>query len=247
MSREKDDSEYDSDDEELKKIQMKRFPKSIGSSSSSAIQPLSSPVATGNINPKQLGIIPPDDLKNMTQMFMKTKNGNCIAEIDVINYLYSGYNINDELRKPYNERSNMYKKNIECLDKLAVPLKDLLPNTYKSKYVILYRYSTKKFEEGKSQGFMSTSNKPITWFGSHGMKIYVPITTKVLLLDISSHMRIGSKDSEIKDYYEIILPRGTILTLLDDDDNPLDKNYSSYVVYGTSENVMNEIMDDINK
>ena len=93
---------------------------------------------------------------------------------------------------------------------------------------------------------MSTSNKPITWFGSHGMKIYVPITTKVLLLDISSYMRIGSKDSEIKDYYEIILPRGTILSLLDDDDNPLDKNYSSYVVYGTSENVMNDIRLSIN-
>lgn len=179
-------------------------------------------------------VIPSNIWNKISQEFIKRKEGICTADI-IEKYINRGSEINAELRKPENERI-IDKKIIECLNKLAQPLKNLLKEydkEYKDNYIILYRNMSKEYTEKDSQGFISTSNIPLRGFGQYGMKIFVPIDTKVLVANIS-------KQTNIENSFEIILPKGTQLSLITE-----DNEYTYYVVLPVSDKVLEQIMNEI--
>lgn len=182
---------------------------------------------SSNIDPNK-GIIPVDIWNTMTQSFLRTEKGNCKASYAVSEYVARGTDINRDLR----DHGHEYDKLTKCLDKLAIPLYKLLRDhsRYSEPYIILYRYTHRKFSPLLNQGYMSTSNMQLAGFGGHAMKIYVPLTTKVLLANIS-------KQTKLANSYEIILPKGTNLVFMGTD----KEDYNYYMVPSES-NKDNDIM-----
>lgn len=188
------------------------------------------PAAQGSLSsqPKK-GIIPDNLFKTITQRFRSTVDGKCRADIVVDNYVQRGSEINESLRK--GERR--YTEDIYCLDKVATPLRNLLPVDFKESFVTVYRQTYRPYEEERSKGYTSTSNKFLPGFGSMKMKIYIPLTTKVLLADIS-------RQTIVENTYEIILPRDTILL-------PVGKDPKTGIVYFILKDTPSYLLNDILK
>jgi hypothetical protein len=159
-------------------------------------------------NNRVRGVIPSYIYKRMTQTFNQKKNGNCQADIAAKNYVARGSEINAALRSPDRTLKDAYKADIQCLDTMAQPLINLLPAEYTDDlYIIVYRAMYTKYDENMTHGYTSTSNMSLKKFGENIMKIYIPLTTKVLLADIS-HM-VSAPTGTI---FEIVLPKNTELT-----------------------------------
>jgi hypothetical protein len=79
---------------------------------------------------------------------------------------------------------------------------------------------TNIYDKDTSQGFMSTSNILLPQFGNFHMKIYIPVSTPVLIRNIS-------KETKIKDVYEIVLPENTVLQPLGQESS---STYNLYVL-----------------
>jgi hypothetical protein len=178
------------------------------------------------------GIIPDYIYNRITQSFLSKIDGKCIASITVDNYVKSGSEINEALRQ---NRRSTYSEIINCLDKLATPLKNLLPRDFKDSFVTVYRQTYQPYKQNIAKGYTSTSNKPLTGFGSYQMKVFIPVTTKVLLADISKQVRETN-------VFEIILPRETILEVF-----AKNKKTGSvyYYITDTSKIILDEIIKDV--
>jgi hypothetical protein len=180
------------------------------------------------------GIIPDDIYNRITQSFLSKVDGKCIASITVHKYVKTGSEINEALRQ---NRRSTYSEIISCLDKLATPLMNLLPRDFKDNFVSVYRQTYQPYNQNIAKGYTSTSNKPLSGFGSFQMKIFIPITTKVLLANISQE--VGETN-----VFEIILPRETNLAAF-------ARNKKTcrvyYYITATSDSVLDEIMKEVER
>lgn len=194
------DSDFDEDDEEIRRIQMQM----MASRTSQSKQDYA--------HPKQ--VVPSHEvLSGIVQTFQRTPGGKCILD-----YIKSGSEINQALRSG----DPRYKDTVSCLEKYSKPLKELIAGNFD--YIVLYRNMTSKYDSGKSAGFISTANVPVPGFGvTTKMKVYVPMNTKVLVGDITSLVKnpgsSASLDLSLSDkVFEFILPRGTTLSFMGEND-----------------------------
>ena len=154
-------------------------------------------------------------LRNVKNTFFEKHNTkNCI-----VNYIQHGSEINSYLRNP-SLGENVPENSIKCLDNNSISLRTLLKDQHDKDYIVLYRSVRNLSGVGNpSPSFISTSNVLINTFGNINMKIFVPMSFKVLIGDISKHINRNNNDDTI---FEIILPRNTTLIFVKEDE---DINY----------------------
>jgi hypothetical protein len=176
--------------EENKSTSLKQLTKNV----ISEIEKISNPIQLSNV-----------DYLNLSKKFNKNI---------VNNYIKRGSEINSYLRgvKGYQNMSEV----INEIKGQFQPLNTLLKNERISfnpdDYLEVYRYMRTKYDDDKTQGFMSTSNKKLVGFGRYCLKILVPVNTQVIIADIS-------KDTSVQNTFEIILPNNTrLFNLYQDED-----------------------------
>jgi hypothetical protein len=200
-----DDFSFDDDEEEIKKIQMKNRSKNQKESDDDTR------FFVENIQKNICNIDYKYAYDNQTD---KQK-----AAIDL--YIMEGQNINRYLRGEYSEKKSkktIDNDNVEIIDNNISRIKTM--NACKNNsYYAVYRCMDHEYKGDKSLGYTSTnSNGILAGFGTHCIKIYIPINTPVLVGN--------SKDEKYKDLYatslnspqfnknvsyEIMLPRDSLL------------------------------------
>lgn len=221
------DSDFDEDDEEIRRIQMQMM-ASRTSQSKQDYTP-----------PKQ--VVPSHEvLSGIVQTFQRTPGGKCILD-----YIKSGSEINQALRSG----DPRYKDTVSCLEKYSKPLKELITGNFD--YIVLYRNMTTDYDSGKSAGFISTANVPVPGFGTTTrMKIYVPMNTKVLVGDITSLVKNPSSSASLDlsssdKVFEFILPRGTALTLVEQDSRGFEYYTLSSGDRALDQRIQKQILADV--
>ena len=92
-------------------------------------------------------------------------------------YVKSGSEINEELRNT-GLYSNLYKNTIPKIDQAVnrFTIGDLFNDVY-GDYIKVYRVQTVLWSNDNNNGYVSCSNIPIPFGGSHNMEIYIPKET----------------------------------------------------------------------
>jgi hypothetical protein len=201
------DLDLDEDDKEFQRIMAARKQELMSAASKGSGKPTSSVAAR---RPVAIAEQPLSHtvLQEVVQTFERTDRGACVA-----NYVARGSEINAALRRAADgkgeDSKHGYAKDVDCLDKLAKPLNQLIRTT--GQYVVLYRTASYQYESKKNAGFMSTASRILPGFGSEKMRIYVPVTIPVLVADITRQVSTPSAGTVTPVTYEIILPRNTVL------------------------------------